>query len=203
MNAPPSGHAPKSTDPRPVAALVIDWPVKTPAEENRLGKLVRRLFETGATHLTLIGAGAVAPESWDLGFLGAARHLRDDEIGSIEPARHFAIGERGLTLLPSGSGRSTVLAAAQCLWRAGKAKISIAELDHAIAALCGPPPDLLIVTGGALNLHGSLAWSAAYAELVFLERSWTEISADEVAVALGELAMRGRRFGGLAAVAAT
>jgi Putative undecaprenyl diphosphate synthase len=189
---------------RAVVSIALDCPAIGARSEEHLGDLVGRLFEGGAGHVTLIGAGPVSPEQWTPARLGKPlRHLRDQDIGSAGRARHYRAGAIGLSLLPAGAGQAIVAEAARRRFCShGAAQCTIAELDGAIAELSGPAPDLVVLTGGATTLAGSLTWPAAYAELAFFEPSWTTLTADDVARALSELACRGRRFGGLAAMAA-
>lgn len=65
-----------------------------------------------------------------------------------------------------------------------------------------PPVDLLIRTGGERRLSDFLLWECAYAELVFLDVPFPDLSTDHLDVALEEYARRERRFGGLATAAA-
>ena len=57
-----------------------------------------------------------------------------------------------------------------------------ANLDAAMALAHVPPPDLIIRTGGEQRLSNFLLWQAAYAELYFSDKLWTEFG---VAVAAG------------------
>ena len=61
-----------------------------------------------------------------------------------------------------------------------------------------PPIDLLIRTGGELRLSDQMAWEAAYAELLFLEKMWPDFDGHDLAAACNEFSRRQRRFGGLA-----
>ncbi len=60
-----------------------------------------------------------------------------------------------------------------------------------------PPVDLLIRTGGERRLSDFLLWECAYAELVFLEVPFPDLTSDHLDDALAEYARRARRFGGL------
>lgn len=62
-----------------------------------------------------------------------------------------------------------------------------------------PPVDLVIRTGGEQRLSDFLLWESAYAELLFLDTLWPDVTADTLADALGAFAGRERRFGGLVA----
>ena len=62
-----------------------------------------------------------------------------------------------------------------------------------------PPLDLLVRTGGERRLSDFLLWEAAYAELLFLDALWPDVTAGTLRAALADFAGRERRFGGLAA----
>jgi undecaprenyl diphosphate synthase len=57
--------------------------------------------------------------------------------------------------------------------------------------------DLLIRTGGERRLSDFLLWECAYAELVFMDRSWPEFCGSDLEEAIAEYQRRNRRFGGL------
>ncbi len=178
---------------RLTVALVLDRPVNA-ANEQKLGHLVARLRNAEIAHLSLVCDGVTRPESWQAGFKVVSRI----EIAPDAFAQHFIAGGFTLTVLPEGSGRGVVAAAARLQASQGAAPVTIEGFDAKIEAIAGPSPDLIIVTGGTPNLRGSLTWQAAYGEFVFLERSWTELVGDDLDQALKEFAMRGRRFGGIA-----
>jgi len=66
-----------------------------------------------------------------------------------------------------------------------------------------PDVDLLIRTGGEQRLSDFLLWECAYAELHFTRRMWPEFTEADFVTALGEFDGRERRFGGVAAQAAS
>ena len=58
-----------------------------------------------------------------------------------------------------------------------------------------PDCDMIVRTSGEQRLSGFMLWRAAYAELLFLEQYWPELSASTVGEILEEFAQRNRRFG--------
>ena len=62
-----------------------------------------------------------------------------------------------------------------------------------------PPVDLFLRTGGERRLSDFLLWESAYAELLFLNTPWPDVTADTLADAVADFRQRGRRFGALAA----
>ncbi len=77
--------------------------------------------------------------------------------------------------------------------------------DAALAAVLhpdgspAPPVDLVLRTGGEQRLSDFLLWESAYAELLFLDTLWPDVTADTLADALDAFHGRQRRFGGLVA----
>ena len=61
-----------------------------------------------------------------------------------------------------------------------------------------PPVDLFLRTGGEQRLSDFLLWESAYAELLFLDTLWPDMTADTLGEAVGAFHQRERRFGGLA-----
>ena len=62
-----------------------------------------------------------------------------------------------------------------------------------------PPVDLFLRTGGDRRLSDFLLWESAYAELLFLDAPWPDVTADTLADAVADFHARERRFGALAA----
>lgn len=59
-----------------------------------------------------------------------------------------------------------------------------------------PPCDLIVRTSGEQRLSNFMLWRAAYSELLFLDKHWPDMTADDVTLLLDEYARRHRRFGG-------
>lgn len=78
--------------------------------------------------------------------------------------------------------------------------IDEAMLESHLALHDGPPPDLLIRTGGEKRLSNFLLWQLAYTELHFSDVLWPDFDAEHVDAALRDFAGRERRFGGLSKV---
>jgi undecaprenyl diphosphate synthase len=60
-----------------------------------------------------------------------------------------------------------------------------------------PPVDLLLRTGGERRLSDFLLWECAYAELLFIDVLWPDITASVLDQAFSDFAARDRRFGRL------
>ena len=62
-----------------------------------------------------------------------------------------------------------------------------------------PPVDLFLRTGGEQRLSDFLLWESAYAELLFLDTMWPDMTGATLADAVADFRTRTRRFGGLVA----
>ena len=60
-----------------------------------------------------------------------------------------------------------------------------------------PPVDLLVRTGGERRLSDFLLWECAYAELLFLDVLWPDITSAHLDDAIADYASRDRRFGSI------
>lgn len=59
-----------------------------------------------------------------------------------------------------------------------------------------PPIDIVVRSSGEQRLSNFMLWRAAYSELMFVDKSWPDMTKDDVTAILKEYARRGRRFGG-------
>lgn len=59
-----------------------------------------------------------------------------------------------------------------------------------------PALDLVVRTSGEQRISNFMLWRAAYSEFMFLEKTWPDMTKDDVAAILEEYKLRGRRFGG-------
>jgi undecaprenyl diphosphate synthase len=62
-----------------------------------------------------------------------------------------------------------------------------------------PPVDLLVRTGGERRLSDFLLWECAYAELLFLDVLWPDVTGGVLDAAFADFAQRERRFGAVPA----
>lgn len=80
-------------------------------------------------------------------------------------------------------------------WPTGQA-LTEETLGLAITGSNGDP-DVVAVVGAPGRLPRALVWELAYAELVDIDRSWSDFTADDLRVTMKEFRTRHRRFGGL------
>lgn len=59
-----------------------------------------------------------------------------------------------------------------------------------------PPCDLIVRTSGEQRLSNFMLWRSAYSELIFVKKSWPDMTKRDVTNVLKEYERRSRRFGG-------
>lgn len=94
-----------------------------------------------------------------------------------------------------------ILAAESCTASGTRMLLRIAIDYSARAAITrgeiGPEVDLLVRTGGERRLSDFLLWESAYAELLFLDVFWPELTEAHFTEMLAAFGARERRFGAL------
>ena len=109
---------------------------------------------------------------------------------------------RSTTLNLSGiyGGRWDILQA-MTAWQAEHPALDASALDESalepyLQLADGPPPDLMVRTGGESRMSNFLLWQMAYTELYFTDLLWPEFTPAELDKAIAWYARRDRRFGG-------
>ncbi len=58
-----------------------------------------------------------------------------------------------------------------------------------------PPLDMIVRTSGEQRLSGFMLWRSAYAELLFVDKHWPEVTTADIDFAVEEYSKRQRRYG--------
>ena len=161
-------------------------------EINGIMRLIRRLFKTDIKELRKKGYRVVV--------LGSREGLPDDIITMIDDAEaSSADGTRAtLAVCFNYGGQQEIVAAAKRAIEAGVDPEGLTNtnfvqfLDHPEV----PPCDLIVRTSNEQRLSNFMLWRSAYSELLFLDKFWPEMTADDVAGILDTYSKRMRRFGG-------
>lgn len=74
-------------------------------------------------------------------------------------------------------------------------QITEAAVSSSLDTAPYPNPDLILRTSGECRLSNFLLWQSSYAELYFTPVLWPDFSEEEFDRAIGEYALRERRFG--------
>jgi len=59
-----------------------------------------------------------------------------------------------------------------------------------------PPIDMIVRSSGEQRLSNFMLWRAAYSELMFIDKTWPEMTKKDVTAIIKEYSKRSRRFGG-------
>lgn len=132
--------------------------------------------------------------------LGAPDGLEEKLINAATIAQEKTAHFTGRTLcicFNYGGQREIADAAAQCV-RDGLTADEVTEdaiaerLYHADV----PAVDMVVRTSGEQRLSNFMLWRVAYSELMFIEKYWPDMRAEDIPLIINEFATRQRRHGG-------
>jgi undecaprenyl diphosphate synthase len=132
------------------------------------------------------------------------RHKLPDSVREVlEPLERDTayLDKMTLTLAISYGGREEIVDAARALAAEAKAgRLDPESIDEAMLGAAMPstdvgPVDLLIRTGGEQRISNFLIWGSAYAELVFTDTLWPDMTEADLHAAIATYQSRERRFG--------
>lgn len=137
-----------------------------------------------------------------LRFIGERARFPEDLQERMQEAERRTGENRGLELVIAlGYGGRWDMQQAALRWARDQGEAARADDEAGLERYLGtaglPDVDLLIRTGGEQRISNFLLWQAAYAELLFVETLWPEMTRDDFAAALDWYAGRQRRFGGV------
>lgn len=161
-------------------------------EVNRLMALLLRLLTADVKLLE--------ERNIKLKILGSRDNLDEKILKAIDVAEkrtaHFE--GRTLALCLNYGGQQEIADAVKHMMKAGidPEDVTPSEVENYLYAPEVPPLDLVVRTSGEQRLSNFMLWRAAYAEFLFLDKLWPDMTKDDVASILEEYARRGRRFGG-------
>ncbi|WP_457937017.1 isoprenyl transferase [Mesorhizobium sp. 10J20-29] len=137
--------------------------------------------------------------------IGEREGLAPDIRGLLDEAESLTAGNKNMNLVIAFNygGRDEIVRAARRIADAVvrgdlKSEAVSPEVFADYLDTAGiPDPDLVIRTSGEVRMSNFLPWQAAYSELVFMPCYWPDFTSDHLADALGQYAVRERRFGGV------
>lgn len=155
-------------------------------------RLIRRLFKSDIKQLIKDGYRVVV--------LGSRENLPDDIVRMIEDAsERSATGSRAtLAICFNYGGQQEIIRAFQRAQTAGVdvAALNEKQFEQFLDVPEVPACDLIVRTSGEHRLSNFMLWRSAYSELLFVDKFWPEMTADDVQAILKEYNRRERRFGG-------
>lgn len=132
--------------------------------------------------------------------IGTHEGLSDKLVAALQKAEqetaHLTGGE--LLLCLNYGGQLEIAEACQKIIASGaRADLVTPELiaQHLYAPEV-PACDIIVRTSGEQRLSNFMLWRAAYSELMFVDKNWPDMRAEDVDQILDEYAARNRRFGG-------
>ena len=164
---------------------------RAPKEVSYLMKLFTDYFREKAEELKREDVKVV--------FLGTRERLSDEVLATMDEVEEItAKGTKGtLGFCFNYGGHQEIADAVNKLLEQGVAVggVTPEKIAENIYHPEIPPVDIVVRTGGELRLSNFMLWRAAYAELLFVDKLWPELTNEDVDFVLGEYARRNRRFG--------
>ncbi len=129
--------------------------------------------------------------------LGSRDGLNKAVLKSIEKTESKTADNTGGTLAIcfNYGGRQELVDAVNTMIEQGSKKISEQDISEHLYYPEVPDVDLLIRTSGEHRISGYMLWRVSYAELLFLDKLWPDVTMDDMNKALAEYESRERRLG--------
>ena len=91
-------------------------------------------------------------------------------------------------------GQKEIVEAVKKLVKSGE-EINEEGISNHLYAPDVPPCDVVVRTSGEQRLSNFMLWRVAYSELIFVEKHWPDMTAEDVKKVITEYNRRGRRYG--------
>jgi undecaprenyl diphosphate synthase len=136
-------------------------------------------------------------------FLGRPNGLRAKIRQAIEKTERDSAGNSGTTLVICfnyGGQTEITDAAKQLASQVADGQLQLDDITETTMAEAVyhpeiPPLDMLVRTSGEQRLSGFMLWRAAYAELLFIDKNWPDVTDRDLDQIIKEFSRRQRRFG--------
>lgn len=133
-------------------------------------------------------------------FLGSRENVGENIIKEIDKAEALTANNTAgtLALCFNYGGQLEIVDAVKNIVDSGvkSSDISIETISQNIYYPEIPPIDMVIRTSGEQRISNFMLWRIAYSEMLFLDKKWPDMTADDVKMILTEYSRRTRRFGG-------
>lgn len=164
---------------------------RAPQEVNYLMKLFVEYFKEKLEELK--------KENIKIVFLGTLERLSDEVLATMREVEGLTKnGANGtLAFCFNYGGHQELVDACRSIVEQGikPADITAATVEASLYHPEVPPVDFVVRTGGEQRISNFMLWRLAYAEFLFLEKLWPELTPDDVDDILAEFSRRQRRFG--------
>jgi undecaprenyl diphosphate synthase len=132
--------------------------------------------------------------------LGSRDRLSDRIIKAIDEAESRTAGNTAgtLALCFNYGGQLEIVDAVKKIIESGvpASEVTADLVSQNLYAPEVPPLDLVVRTSGEQRLSNFMLWRVAYSEIMFIEKTWPDITKDEIANIISDFSKRSRRFGG-------
>lgn len=168
---------------------------RTPQEVADLMSLFRKGFKDELNQMIA--------DNFRIIFLGRQNKVPADILDEMRIAEEKSLGNTGTTLALcfNYGGQAEIVDAARHLAadvQAGRA--SLADMDETkfrnyLYHPELPDLDMLVRTSGEQRISGFQLWRSAYTEMMWLDKNWPDITAEDLDAVIAEYNRRHRRFG--------
>lgn len=130
-------------------------------------------------------------------FIGDLERLRPDLRDRARALAAESRDRRSFTLqiALSYGGREEIVHAINALAAEGKSPVTEDDVSSRLYTAGVPDPDLVVRTGGEIRTSNFLMWQSAYAEYIFLDTLWPDLSRRRLYRVIREFYRRRRRYG--------
>lgn len=132
--------------------------------------------------------------------IGSPHNVQPKILKAIENAEAETANNTGGTLVVcfNYGGQLEIADAVKKIVHSGISADDITEdtITENLYAPDVPPLDLIVRTSGEQRLSNFMLWRSAYSELMFIKKTWPDMTKDDVVAIMKEYAKRQRRFGG-------
>lgn len=153
--------------------------------------------------LTLRALAADVPEfnkhNVRLRVIGSREGVDPKIVKAIDEAETATAGNTGgiFALCFNYGGQKEIVEAVKKIVQSGVEPEDITEdlIARNLYAPELPPIDIIVRTSGEQRLSNFMLWRVAYSEILFIKKSWPDMTKNDVAAIIKEYARRQRRFG--------
>lgn len=141
-------------------------------------------------------AEKLASKNARLLILGSYEHIGPKLASALEKAEDITKGCTGITVCFcfNYGGEQEIVDAANLAQKNGE-KITKESIRGHLYHPEVPDIDMVVRTSGEERISGFMLWRASYAEFLFLQKYFPEMSGDDITTILAEFDSRSRRFG--------
>jgi undecaprenyl diphosphate synthase len=172
-----------------------NWSRST-SEVNFLMKLSKQIMRNRASEFIELGC--------KVNWVGRRTRLWSSVLKELEIITHKTRNCRDMTVnfCINYGGRAEIVDAVNSLIESNPKRVTERSFAKHLYSPDMREVDLLIRTSGEVRISNFLIWQLAYAEMVFIDNYWPDVTGDTLVQCLSEYTKRDRRFGGVVGTSA-